>query len=62
MTNAIKVEFKTIYGNDKIYPVCEKADVFCKLIGQKTLTERDIKIIKELGYEVQVQASHPATL
>lgn len=62
MTNTIKVEIKTIYGNQKIYPACDKAEGFCKLINQKTLTERDIKLIKELGYEVQVQPSHPATL
>lgn len=62
MTNTISVQIKTIYGNEKIYPACPKAETFCKLIGQKTLTEIDIKRIKELGFEVQVQSSHPATL
>jgi hypothetical protein len=60
--NTIQVEIKTIYGNEKIYPACDKAEGFCKLIGQKTLTRYDIEHIKALGYEVQVQSHHPATL
>ena len=58
---AIKVEIKSVFGNEKIYPACPVAEGFCKLINQKTLTERDINCIKELGYEVQVQNSHPTT-
>jgi hypothetical protein len=58
----ITVEIKSVFGNEKIYPVSVEAHTFAKLIGQKTLTERDITIIKELGYEVQVRASHPETL
>lgn len=60
--NSIKVEIKSVFGVEKIYPACETAEGFCKLINQKTLTERDINCIKALGYEVQVQSSHPATL
>ena len=62
MTNTIQVEFKTIYGVEKIYPACEKSAIFAKLIGQKTLTETDIKRIKELGFEVQVANTKPTTL
>jgi hypothetical protein len=60
--NSIKVEIKSVFGVEKIYPACTTAESFCSLIGQKTLTERDIAIIKKLGYEVQVQSSHPSTL
>lgn len=60
--NTISVQIKTIYGTEKIYPACPKAETFCKLIGQKTLTDIDIKRIKELGFEVQVQPTHPTTL
>lgn len=58
----IAVEIKNVFGNEKIYPASPEADIFAKLIRQKTFTERDIAIIKELGYEVQVQTSHPSTL
>ena len=62
MTNTIQVEIKTVYGTQKIYPACEKAEVFCKMVGQKTLTETDIRRIKELGFTVNVASSQPATL
>jgi hypothetical protein len=51
-----------VFGVEKIYPACESAEGFCKLIGRKTLTEENVRQIKTLGYEVQVQSSHPATL
>ena len=62
MTNTIKVEIKSVYGTQKIYPACPKAETFCKMIGQKTLTDIDIKRIKELGFEVQVASTLPQTL
>lgn len=51
----ITVEIKTVYGNTTIYPVCEKAKLFAKYKGQKSLTNQDIIVIKELGYRVIVQ-------
>jgi hypothetical protein len=62
MTNQISVEIKTIYGVDKIYPACPKAELFCKLVSQKTLTQRDVGLIKQLGIEVKVANSRPAVL
>lgn len=58
----IKVQIKSVFGRDVIYPACEKAEGFCKLIGQKSLTESQIQQIKALGFEVQVESTHPATL
>lgn len=53
--NAIKVDIKNKYGNTLVYPVCDKAKIFCELLGgQKTLTESNIKHIKKLGFEVNV--------
>ena len=62
MDTYINVEIKSIYGKQRIYPACEKAETFCKLIGQNTLTDLDVQRIKELGFEVRVKPSHPATL
>lgn len=58
----ITVEIKSVFGTEKIYPVSVEAHTFAKLIKQKTFTDHDIIVIKELGYEVQVQSSHPQTL
>ena len=50
----IQVQLKQSYGRDLIYPVCDKAKAFAALVGQKTLTDQDIKIItKSLGFELE---------
>ena len=54
----ITVKIKNVYGKDTIYPVCDKAKIFAKMVGQTTLTQRDINNIKELGYTIKVE---PAT-
>ncbi len=48
----IQVQVKNVYGNDLVYPICRKAELFCFIAGTKTLGEQDIKHIKLLGYEV----------
>lgn len=52
----ILVCIRNVYGNELIYPVCEKAKLFAKLAGRKTLGAADIQTIKALGYSVKVQA------
>ena len=52
----IIVMIKNVYGNELIYPVCDKAKRFARLSGRKTLSPRDIEIIEELGFSVRVQA------
>lgn len=51
----IIVEVKTVYGNQVIYPVDAMAKGFAKLLGQKTLTPRDVDTIKEMGFAVEVK-------
>jgi hypothetical protein len=48
----VEIEIKNIYGVEKYYPKCDKAKLFTKMLGQSTLTERDVSVIKQLGYEV----------
>jgi hypothetical protein len=51
----ITVKVKTVYGNDLIYPVCEKAKAFVTIQGGKTLTSRTIgTLIDKLGYEIKL--------
>jgi hypothetical protein len=50
----IQVKIKSVYGNEMIYPVCETANIFAKMLGTKTLTSAAIKHIKQLGYTVEV--------
>lgn len=51
----ITVEIKNIYGTDKIYPVCEKAELFAAMTGCKTLTNAAINYIKQLGYTINLK-------
>lgn len=51
---SIQVQIKNVYGVQKIYPACDKAKLFAKLVGQTTLTSQDIRVIKDLGYTVEV--------
>jgi len=51
----IIVEIKTVYGEQKVYPVCSNAQVFADIAGTKTLTEYTLNKIKALGYSIEVQ-------
>jgi hypothetical protein len=62
MEKLIKVTIKTVYGKETIYPKNEEAKTFCELIGQKSLTRDNIKLIKKLGYNVEVVADLPEAL
>ena len=44
------IEIKTVYGNELVYPVCEKALKLCSLTGQKTFSKGAINTLKMLGY------------
>ena len=55
MSNTITIQPKQVYGHIKYYPVCDKAIGFSKLIGQKTLTKENLKAIKELGYNINLE-------
>lgn len=52
---SIQVQVKSVYGNEVVYPVCDKAKLFAKLAGTRTLTTASIEVIKALGYTLEVQ-------
>ena len=56
----IIVQIKNVYGEEKIYPVCDKAQAFAAIAGTRTLTLQTIKQVKKLGYRVEV--SHASAL
>jgi hypothetical protein len=51
----ITVEIRDVYGQSKIYPVCDKAKIFADIAGTKTILPADIQRIQVLGYDVQVK-------
>jgi hypothetical protein len=55
----IVVEFRNVYGNDLIYPLCRMAKLFTKLSGKKTLSMLDVYRIVELGFKVVTKHGTP---
>ena len=51
----IFVEQKSVYGADKIYPVCPKAAMFAAIAGTTTLTPATVKLIQALGVEIALK-------
>ena len=51
--DTIHVQKNNVYGNNLIYPVCERAKRFAILTGQKTLSVCAIYHIKRLGFAVR---------
>jgi len=54
--NEITVEVRNVYGNDLVYPICEKAKIFARIAGTSTLTQSTVQHVKALGYTVRVSA------
>jgi hypothetical protein len=51
----IYIEVKSVYGKTLIYPACDKAVLFCKLTGNKTLSHADLIAIERLGYTIETK-------
>jgi hypothetical protein len=51
----IRVERIEYFGRITVRPLCDTAKGFAALLGQTTLTDRDVEHIKRLGYEVRVE-------
>jgi len=50
----IMVEITSVFGVERVYPRCEKSELFAKIAGTKSLTEETINYIKALGYKIVV--------
>lgn len=58
-TKTITVDVRNVYGNTLYYPMCDDAKTLAKLAGTNTLTPNAVRLIKSLGYTVQVQSTMP---
>ena len=50
----IKVQIKSVYGRDTVYPACPDARRFADISGAKAITDRTLSLVRELGYEIVV--------
>ena len=53
----VLVDVRKEYGEERAYPANQIAEMFCKLIGTKTLSRQRLRIIKDLGYAVEASIS-----
>ena len=51
----ITIKLKDVYGTTKAYPLCDTAKLFAAMLGTTTLTERSLKYIQLLGYDIHVE-------
>lgn len=51
----IYVRIKNTYGTDLVYPACDTSFMLSALVGTKTFTDRQIQLIKALGYELKTR-------
>ncbi|QEL18728.1 hypothetical protein [Limnoglobus roseus] len=51
----ITVKVREVYGNKTIYPVCDKAKLFAKMLGQKTLTHSNLCLIEQIGFLIEAE-------
>lgn len=52
----LQFTIKNVYGHELLYPANEAAQVACTLLQKRTVTTRDIKLLKRLGHSVEVIA------
>ena len=51
----IQVEQRNVYGSIKFYPVNEIAEQFAALMKQKTFDAGNLRDIKRMGIDIEVQ-------
>ena len=54
----VTLKKREVYGKVLMYPGCDLAQKFCELKEQKTLTNRDVNLIKKMGHDVEFISYH----
>ena len=51
----ITIRLKSNYGQQVAYPACKQSELFATIADTKTLTGRTLKVIKAMGYKINVE-------
>ena len=54
MQTIVEFKEKSVYGGTLIYPNNKPAVLFAELINKKTVSRRDLSIIADLGFRVEI--------
>lgn len=58
MSEPIKIEVRTVYGNETIYVVSDHKEAIRQLTRKLTINYGDIDALKKLGFTFQQVTSH----
>lgn len=50
----VEIKEKSVYGNVLLYPNNQTAKFFAELINKQTFNRRDLGIIADLGYRIEI--------
>ena len=53
--NTITVRVDSNYGIRVVYPACHTSKLLAQLAGTRTLTDRALSVVKQMGYSIEVQ-------
>lgn len=57
----ITIRIDKNYGIETAYPACERAKIFARIAGTKTLTTHALRDIAALGIEIEIEQTTPRT-
>ena len=52
MITTLQVEVRTVYGEQRFYPLCDRAKTFAEIAGTKTVSSLVLRQAEALGFEV----------
>ena len=61
MNSKMLVRAKDVYGRQVYYPADETSRAFAAIAGDKTLTDRVLRLAQVLGYEIEIARPTPYT-
>ena len=55
MDTQLLIELRDVYGETKAYPANDQAKLFAEMLGTKTLTHRNMRLIEQLGFTIEIK-------
>jgi hypothetical protein len=52
MESTLKLQVKSVYGVERVFPMCDQSKKLVQLMARKTFTSADLVLIKELGFKI----------
>lgn len=53
MNSLLKLQVRSVYGTERIYPMNAQAHNICELLRRKTLNKDDVMILQKMGFAIE---------